>query len=407
MAFYFYFYLMKSLFIIRHAKSNQSFLGNDFERPLNERGLRDAPEMAKRLVNKVSTIDAFISSPALRAKTTAEFFVKEYAILTDEIIFITSLYHSPAENFYAILKQLPNELNSVALFAHNPGITYFANELIKNVSNAYYNWLYSWQKYNLILQTDSIFADYEKYANKKYQLGESNKLEKINATLQRKDLILQLAQANTEVSFFLADMQKWIGSREQYKPPLQFTKLPEINLSDSGLVNKHPVLQFLQQQITSKEFAIKAEKAKGQPSFNLGVNTQSLDKQTHFYYGSVGINIPLFKNGVKARTQAAKFETEIAKKEFDKTQHEISTIFSQQNQLQQQSLQQLKYYQAEGLPMAESIINAAQHSYKAGDIGYIEYIQNIKDAFKIKTDYLATINSYNQTIIKLNYLLNR
>ena len=281
------------------------------------------------------------------------------------------------------------------------------NELIKNVSNAYYNWLYSWQKYNLILQTDSIFADYEKYANKKYQLGESNKLEKINATLQRKDLILQLAQANTEVSFFLADMQKWIGSREQYKPPLQFTKLPEINLSDSGLVNKHPVLQFLQQQITSKEFAIKAEKAKGQPSFNLGVNTQSLDKQTHFYYGSVGINIPLFKNGVKARTQAAKFETEIAKKEFDKTQHEISTIFSQQNQLQQQSLQQLKYYQAEGLPMAESIINAAQHSYKAGDIGYIEYIQNIKDAFKIKTDYLATINSYNQTIIKLNYLLNR
>ena len=89
--------------------------------------------MAKRLVNKVSTIDAFISSPALRAKTTAEFFVKEYAVLTDEIIFITSLYHSPAENFYAILKQLPNELNSVALFAHNPGITYFANELIKNV----------------------------------------------------------------------------------------------------------------------------------------------------------------------------------------------------------------------------------------------------------------------------------
>ena len=133
MAFYFYFYLMKSLFIIRHAKSNQSFLGNDFERPLNERGLRDAPEMAKRLVNKVSTIDAFISSPALRAKTTAEFFVKEYAVLTDEIIFITSLYHSPAENFYAVLKQLPNELNSVALFAHNPGITYFANELIKNV----------------------------------------------------------------------------------------------------------------------------------------------------------------------------------------------------------------------------------------------------------------------------------
>ena len=281
------------------------------------------------------------------------------------------------------------------------------NELVRNVSNAYYNWLYSWQQYYLLLQTDSIFADYEKYANKKYQVGESNKLEKINATLQRKELQLQLAKAKTEVAFYLTDLQKWLRSTEQYQAPMQYTALPEINLSDSSLVNKHPVLQFLQQQVTAKELAVKAEKAKGQPSFNLGANAQSLDKQKQFYYGSVGINIPIFKNGVKARTQAAKFETEIAKKELDKNQQEISTLFLQQNQLQQQSLQQVKYYQSEGLPMAESIINAAQRSYKAGDIGYIEYIQNIKDAIKIKIDYLAAINNYNQTIIQLNYLLNR
>lgn len=281
------------------------------------------------------------------------------------------------------------------------------NELVRNVSNAYFNWLYSWQQYNLLLQTDSIFADYEKYANKKYQVGESNKLEKINATLQRKDLQIQLSKAKTEVAFYLTDLQKWMRSTEQYQAPIQYTALPEINLSDSSLVNKHPVLQFLQQQVTAKELAEKAEKAKGLPSFNLGVNAQSLDKQTQFYYGSVGINIPIFKNGVKARTQAAKYETEIAKKELDKNQQEISTLFLQQNQLQQQNLQQLKYYQTEGLPMAESIINAAQRSYKAGDIGYIEYIQNIKDAIKIKTDYLAAINNYNQSIIQLYYLLNR
>ena len=281
------------------------------------------------------------------------------------------------------------------------------NELTKNVSIAYYNWLNSWQQYTLLAQSDSIFADYEKFANKKYQVGESNKLEKINATLQRKDLMLQLVHAQTQVSFYLADLQKWMRTNQQFQAPAQFTALPEINLSDSNLVNKHPVLQFLQQQVLAKELAIKAEKAKGQPSFNLGVNAQSLDKQRQFYYGSVGINIPIFNNGVKARTQAAKFETEIVKKELDKSQQEITTIFLQQNQLQQQSLQQLNYYQTEGLPMAESIINAVQRSYKAGDIGYIEYIQNIKDAIKIKTDYLAAVNTYNQTIIQLNYLLNR
>ncbi|MGF2411907.1 CusA/CzcA family heavy metal efflux RND transporter [Ferruginibacter sp.] len=281
------------------------------------------------------------------------------------------------------------------------------NELVRNVSIAYYNWLYSWQQYNLMLQTDSIYADYEKYANKKYQVGESNKLEKINASLQRKDLQLQLSKAKTGIDYYLADLQKWIQTSEQYQAPAIYTALPEINLGDSSLVSKHPALQFLQQQVIAKELLVKAEKAKGQPSFNLGVNVQSLDKQNQFYYGSVGINIPLFKNGVKARTQAAKIETEIAKKELDKNQQEIATLFLQQNQLQQQNLEQVKYYQTEGLPMAESIINAAQRSYKAGDIGYIEYIQNIKDAVKIKTDYLIALNNYNQTIIQLNYLLNR
>jgi cobalt-zinc-cadmium resistance protein CzcA len=281
------------------------------------------------------------------------------------------------------------------------------NELIKNISNTYYNWLYSWQQYNLLLQTDSIFTDYEKFANKKYNAGESNKLEKINATLQRKDLQIQLSKTKTEVAFYLVDLQKWMRSNDQYKAPAIVTALPAINLSDSALVSRHPVLQLLQQQVTARELAIKAEKAKAQPSFNLGVNAQSLDKQKQFYYGSVGINIPLFKNGIKAKTKAATIETEIAKKELDKTQQEITTIFLQQQQLQQQYAEQLNYYNTEGLPMAESIINAAQRSYKAGDIGYIEYIQNVKDAIKIKTDYLSAVSNYNQTIIQLNYLLNR
>ncbi len=281
------------------------------------------------------------------------------------------------------------------------------NELVRNVSNAYYNWIYFGQQYNLLLQTDSIFADYENFANKKYQVGESNKLEKINATLQRKELQIQLSKAKTEVAFYLIDLQKWMRSAEQFQAPITYSILPEINLNDSSLVFKHPVLQFLQQQIIAKEFAVKAEKAKELPSFNLGLNAQSLDKQLQFYYGSAGVSIPIFKNGVKARTQAAKIEVEIATKELDKNRLEISTLFLQQNQLQQQNLQELKYYQTEGLRVAESIINTAQRIYKSGDIGYIEYIQNLKEAIKIKTDYLSTLNNYNQTIIQLNYLLNR
>ena len=57
------------------------------------------------------------------------------------------------------------------------------NELIKNVSNTYFNWFYNVQQYNLLLETDNLFADYEKYADKKFQVGETSKLEKINIKL--------------------------------------------------------------------------------------------------------------------------------------------------------------------------------------------------------------------------------
>jgi cobalt-zinc-cadmium resistance protein CzcA len=281
------------------------------------------------------------------------------------------------------------------------------NELVKNVSSAYYNWVNSWQHYNLLLELESIYNDYEKYADKKFQVGESNKLEKINAYLQHKDLKLQLAQANTQVVFYQTELQKWTLDKASYQAPSKFETLAEINVNDSILVSKHPVLEYLQQQIKSKELEQQAEKAKGNPSFNLGVNTQSLDKETPFYFGSVGINIPLFKTGIKARTEAAKIETEIAKKELEKSQQELATAFLQQYQLQKQYAEQLNYYKSEGLPMAESIVTIAQRSYKSGDIGYIEYVQNLNEANKIKTDYLTMMNNYNQTIINIQYLLNK
>ena len=121
---------MKTLLLIRHAKSSwDNFTLSDFERPLNERGKTDAPRMAKRLRKNVK-IDAFISSPAKRAKKTAEFFIKEFDRDKDEIIFISSLYDASVSDFNAAIKTIDDKYDTVAIFSHNPGITQVANELI-------------------------------------------------------------------------------------------------------------------------------------------------------------------------------------------------------------------------------------------------------------------------------------
>ena len=120
---------MKKLFIIRHAKSDQSFFGNDFERPLNERGNADAPEMAKRLSYKNYKPDALVASPAVRAKSTAEIFAETLQMPVTEIVFVSALYHASADVFYDVISGLPDTLRAVAIFSHNPGITYFVNSL--------------------------------------------------------------------------------------------------------------------------------------------------------------------------------------------------------------------------------------------------------------------------------------
>jgi phosphohistidine phosphatase len=123
---------LKKLFIIRHAKSDQSFFGNDFDRPLNQRGKADAPEMARRLLEKIKP-QALVASPAARAKRTGELFAETLKIPLKEIVFISALYHARSEVFYEVIADLPEELECVAIFSHNPGITYFVNSLATGI----------------------------------------------------------------------------------------------------------------------------------------------------------------------------------------------------------------------------------------------------------------------------------
>lgn len=121
---------MKQLIIVRHAKSSWALSGqDDFDRPLNDRGHRDAPVMATRLVQKNIQIDAFVASPANRALTTAQYFAKAYGRKKEEVLQFPELYHALPATFYEVITQMDDRYTTVAIFSHNPGITAFANML--------------------------------------------------------------------------------------------------------------------------------------------------------------------------------------------------------------------------------------------------------------------------------------
>ena len=120
---------MKSLLLIRHAKSSWDMDVDDFDRLLNHRGEKDAPAMAERLILKNIEIDTLISSPAKRAFATAGYFAKAYNIADEKIIQIPSLYEPTAGAFLNALQNLNDANKTVAIFSHNPGITHFVNSL--------------------------------------------------------------------------------------------------------------------------------------------------------------------------------------------------------------------------------------------------------------------------------------
>jgi phosphohistidine phosphatase len=121
---------VKRLTLVRHAKSDWSLPGQaDWDRPLNRRGQRDAPEMARRLRSRRLKPDAMLSSPAVRALTTATVMARELKLPAARLRQDERLYLASAEDMLAVIRELGGDAKHLMLFGHNPGITDFANRL--------------------------------------------------------------------------------------------------------------------------------------------------------------------------------------------------------------------------------------------------------------------------------------
>ncbi|MBS1750511.1 MAG: histidine phosphatase family protein [Bacteroidetes bacterium] len=125
---------MKSVLLIRHAKSNWDDASvTDFARPLDALGKNDASLMANRLLIKGVTVDYILCSPAKRARKTAEYFLEAYNLNINRLAFRDSLYEPMQSAFAEAIESAPDEFQNIALFSHNPGITFFVNSLTDSV----------------------------------------------------------------------------------------------------------------------------------------------------------------------------------------------------------------------------------------------------------------------------------
>ena len=125
---------MKTLFLVRHAKSSRDDPSlPDRDRPLDDRGKQDGPKMGKRLAKRDVKPDLLLSSPALRALTTAQLIAEEIGYKLKDIVVDDRLYASDADDLLAVIRALDKKLNRVMLFGHNPEFTDLAHRLSSEI----------------------------------------------------------------------------------------------------------------------------------------------------------------------------------------------------------------------------------------------------------------------------------
>lgn len=121
---------MKTLYLMRHAKSSWSFDDlSDKQRPLNDRGRDDAPLMGEALKKRDIRLDLLVSSPAVRAMSTAALVAHELEYPPEKIEVIEAIYEASVPDLLTVVRELPDAAESVLLVGHNNTLTEFANLL--------------------------------------------------------------------------------------------------------------------------------------------------------------------------------------------------------------------------------------------------------------------------------------
>ena len=120
---------MKTVIFVRHGKSSWEYQVDDKDRPLKERGIRDAHLVAKALRSENRTIDFAFSSPANRALHTCMIFLRTLNYNLEDLDISNSLYDFSGDSIHRFLKGVDNEYNTVLLFGHNYAFTNLVNML--------------------------------------------------------------------------------------------------------------------------------------------------------------------------------------------------------------------------------------------------------------------------------------
>ncbi|MBS0424081.1 MAG: CusA/CzcA family heavy metal efflux RND transporter [Proteobacteria bacterium] len=291
-------------------------------------------------------------------------------------------------------------------------------ELIREVKLAYYNYIYGIEKIRLLNYQDSIYRNFSEKAAVRLKAGETSRLEKLTADNKYQEVLLMRKEALADLQIYELTLQQLLNTTEPVVITDSSLSVLEFRTDqDTSTLNRHPLMNYYQQQVQVKSSTVQLEKAKMLPEFTLGYSHQLVisgfdpAKINRTYFPGtriagiqVGVGIPLFNGANKARLNASKIAVTVSQTQLQRISKELQTQYLRLLQEYQKYQQTIQYYQSMGLKQADEQIRIARVAFSKGEIGYIEFVQSISLAIQSKLQYLSALNQYDQTIIQLNYL---
>lgn len=159
-------------------------------------------------------------------------------------------------------------------------------------------------------------------------------------------------------------------------------------------MENHPSLVLAQEKVRLAETQVKADKAELLPKLYVQGGTQKIGDKSGYWTYEVGVSMPLFSAARSAKSKSGRLQHEAEKVRQEHTQQQLNNELRRLTAIDEKWSDQLRYYREAELPLADEQQRVAIASYKEGAIGYIDFIQNMKDAAKVQLDYWTAYGEY-------------
>lgn len=268
---------------------------------------------------------------------------------------------------------------------------------------AYFQFLYAKEKEQVYGYLDSLYSKFSHNANRRFELGATNYLEKITAKSKQRQLETLYKQSQEDVKLAFIGIQKLVQVETDFE--VEVVPLIKIEMHQKD-ISKNQSLLFYEAQKQLNKAQTKLERQKLLPDIGLGYSygeNSGLPGSTGVF--QVGLKIPLLFGGQKSKVKASKINQNIVslkavnyKAQLEAKQRQLLSRLNKFNE-------SLQYYETEGKSLSKAILRTVNVSFRSGEVDFFQYIRSVENSYQITLSYLENLNRYNQTVIQLNNLL--